>query len=71
MANNDEIWLVDMARSTAKPAMSVDSADNPTKSVLLPGSLLDVFRAVTIDGFITTKITDKSRMNISNDILSL
>ena len=40
MANNDEIWLVDMARSTAKPAMSVDSADNPPKSVLLPGFII-------------------------------
>ena len=46
MANNDEIWLVDMAkaqskkRSTAKPAMSVDSSDNPTKSVLLPGFII-------------------------------
>ena len=36
--------------------MSVDSADNPPKSVLLPGSLLVVFRALTIDGFIPTKI---------------
>jgi hypothetical protein len=33
--------------------MSVDSADNTPKSV----SLLDAFRAITIDGFIAIKIT--------------
>ena len=52
-------------------AMSFDSVDKPPEYVLLSGLLLDAFRAITIDGFITTKITDKSIMNISNDILSL
>ena len=52
-------------------AISVDSVDKPPKLVLLSGLLLGAFIAITVDEFITTKITDKSRMNFSNSILSL
>jgi hypothetical protein len=51
--------------------MSVDSTDKPPKPVLLSGLLSDVLNAITVDEFITIKITDRSRMNISNDIFSL
>ncbi len=60
------LLFVSFIKSVLLPpsAMSVDSVDKPPKLVLLSGLLLDVFRAITVDEFITTKITDKSRMNI-------